>query len=123
MGARIMLRRNVCTADGLVDGAMGTIVGFEWPQVQRTANTQPSGISVLFDNCKDDKKQHRARTHGVTSSHLVKMCLLIGMAHVVLSRVKSLEGVCIIGLSRSASHKNDIAVHAENQRLANLNLM
>ena len=52
MGARIMLRCNVCTADGLVNGAMGTIVRFEWSQGQRTVNTQPSCISVLFDNCK-----------------------------------------------------------------------
>ena len=46
-----------------------------------------------------------------------------GMAYVALSRVKSLEGVCVIGLSRSAFQKNDTAVHEEYQRLANLNLM
>ena len=45
-----------------------------------------------------------------------------GMAYVALSRVKSLEGVRVIG-DRSTFHKNDIAVHAEYQRLANLSLM
>ena len=39
-----------------------------------------------------------------------------GMAYVALSRVKSLEGVCVIGLSRSAFQKNDNAVHVEYQR-------
>ena len=44
-----------------------------------------------------------------------------GMAYVALSRFKSLDGVCVIGLSRSAFQRNDTAVHAEYQRLANLN--
>ena len=46
-----------------------------------------------------------------------------GMAYVALSRFKSLEGVCVIGLSRSVFQRNDTAVHAEYQRLANLNLI
>ena len=167
MGARIMLRRNVCTADGLVNGAMGTIVGFEWPQGQRTANTQPSGISVLLDNCTVGRMTRNSTEHAptvlrqVTSTFksrngklrlerhqypivlawavtihkvqglsldravmdLGKNVFAHGMAYVALSRVMSLEGACVIGLSRSAFQKNDTAVHAEYQRLANLNLM
>ena len=48
-----------------------------------------------------------------------------GMAYVALSRVKSFEGICVNGLSRSAFQKNDTAVqcHAEYQRLVTLNLM
>ena len=50
IGARVMLRRNVCTEDGLVDGAMGSVVGYEWPGGRRTAADRLCGLSVLFDN-------------------------------------------------------------------------
>ena len=33
-----------------------------------------------------------------------------GMAYIALSRVKSLEGVCVVGLSKSAFQKNDDAL-------------
>ena len=36
-----------------------------------------------------------------------------GMVYVALSRVKSLEGVCVVGLTRSAFQKNDRAVQAK----------
>ena len=36
-----------------------------------------------------------------------------GTAYVALSRVESMEGVCVIGLSRIPLQKNDIAVHVE----------
>lgn len=73
MGARIMLRRNVCTTvtDGLVNGAMGTVVGFEWPEGHRTANSQPSGISVLFDNCKVGRMTRNSTEHTPTMLHSV----------------------------------------------------
>ena len=76
MGARIMLRRNVCTTvtDGLVNGAMGTVVGFEWPEGHRTANTQPSGISVLFDSCKVGRMARNST--GRTPTMLVQSRLL-----------------------------------------------
>ena len=48
VGAHIMLRRNISTADGLVNGAMCTVVGFEWPQADanRIPGEQPIGIHV-----------------------------------------------------------------------------
>ena len=45
-----------------------------------------------------------------------------GMAYVALSRVKSLEGVCTVGLTRSAFQKNDSAVRAEYERLRSASL-
>ena len=45
-----MLRRNQCTVDGLVNGAMGTVVGYEWPEGQRMAGQQPCGLLIFFDN-------------------------------------------------------------------------
>ena len=43
-----------------------------------------------------------------------------GQAYVALSRVKSLGGVMLVGLIKSAFHKNDHAVHREYERLAGL---
>ena len=48
-GARIMLRRNICTEEGLVNG---TIVGFEWPQGHMTEGQQPFGLHILYDDCR-----------------------------------------------------------------------
>ena len=46
-----------------------------------------------------------------------------GMAYVALSRVKYLEGVCIVGLTRSAFQKNDRAVRASQISILALDLM
>jgi ATP-dependent exoDNAse (exonuclease V) alpha subunit len=52
VGARVMLRRNIGSEDGLVNGVMGTVVGFEWPEGVPVDHPerQPSAIKVLFDN-------------------------------------------------------------------------
>ena len=46
-----------------------------------------------------------------------------GQAYVALSRVKSLGGVMLMGLIKSAFHKNDRAVQHEYERLAGLPIM
>ncbi|KAA6421278.1 MAG: ATPase AAA [Trebouxia sp. A1-2] len=51
-GAHVMMQRNMCTADGLVNGAMGTVVGFERSQGVRQPGQQPTGICVKFDNAR-----------------------------------------------------------------------
>jgi ATP-dependent exoDNAse (exonuclease V) alpha subunit len=52
VGARVMLRRIIGTEDGLVNGVMGTVVGFEWPEgvAVDDPERQPTAIKVLFDN-------------------------------------------------------------------------
>ena len=50
---------------------------------------------------------------------LAKDVFAHGQAYVALSRVKSLEPVCIIGLTRTAFSKNQSVVHDEYARLAN----
>ena len=145
MGAKIMLRRNVCTADGLVNGVMGTIVGFEWPQGHRALNTQPCGFNVLFDDKKVSRLTRNSMEHTPTTLRPVLTtfksqqeqdrtercrspivlawavtrckgpawtelsCIDLGgdvfahgMAYVALSSVKSLEGVCVVGLTKEA---------------------
>ena len=64
MGARVMLRKNVCTEDGLVNGACGTITGFCWSH-EDSSTTQPDVI--LFDN-KDVGKSHEFDIEGAVPS-------------------------------------------------------
>jgi hypothetical protein len=51
-GARIMLRRNLRTEDGLVNGVTGTVVGFKWSDGSTVPipNEPPAVILVDFDN-------------------------------------------------------------------------
>ena len=52
VGTRVMLRCNMCTDDGVANGAMGTAVGYDWPDGHRMAEEQPFGLSILFgDGC------------------------------------------------------------------------
>jgi hypothetical protein len=52
-----MLRRNIGTKDGLVNGVMGTVVGFEWPEgpVDDPAR-QPIAVQAPFDNSRVGQK-------------------------------------------------------------------
>ena len=45
-----MLRKNVSTDDGLVNGACGTMTGFHWSQ-GNISTAQLDGIEVKVDNC------------------------------------------------------------------------
>lgn len=45
--------------------------------------------------------------------------LLHGQAHVALSRVRSMQGVMLVGLSRVSFRKHNPKVHEEYARLAN----
>ena len=62
-----MLRRNICTCDGLVNGAMGTIVGFEWPDGQRITGQQPCGINIMFDDQRVGRQTRGTADHLATT--------------------------------------------------------
>ena len=47
-GARVMLRRNVDTRDGLVNGARGVVRGFEW-EGEHIEGVMPSKVYIKFD--------------------------------------------------------------------------
>ena len=169
IGARVMLRRNMCTGDGLVNGAMGTVTGYDWLGGQRTAGQQPCGINVLFDNPRVGSITRGTSEHlptivrpatarfdgtngryqferyqyplvlawGVTIHKVQGLSLdkavmdlgsgifAHGQAYVALSRVRSLQGVMLVGLARSAfDPKQDrkfggtLDVHREYERLS-----
>jgi len=60
VGARVMLRRMIGSEDGLVNGVMGTVVGFEWPDSVPVNNPerQPTAMKVLSD---DERVGQKAR--------------------------------------------------------------
>ena len=50
VGARIMLRNNLWTEKGLVNGALGVVKDIVFHEGQRPPNDQPAYVMVRFDN-------------------------------------------------------------------------
>jgi len=53
IGTRVMLRRNMNVAKGLVSGSMGTVEGFIWPMLcrkQSKPGQMPDSVLVRFDD-------------------------------------------------------------------------
>ena len=65
-GAKTMLQHNICTEDGLVNGAMGIMVSFEWPEGHRTAKQQLGGLHSLFDDCRVGRMTRNSAEHLLT---------------------------------------------------------
>lgn len=100
VGSRVMLRRNISVAEGLVNGATGTVVSFDWElggtEPQR-AGEMPAGVNVLFD----DKRVGRSHSRRCSSlqtrrAHLSVSSLasLASMESVAHRSVRSNEDRC-----------------------------
>jgi len=100
IGARVMLRRNVCTIDGLVNNAMGTIVGFEWAEGQRILGLQPCGIRILFDDQKVGR-QTRGTTDLVATTIRASTSRFNGKDPVVLAWAVTMHKVQGISLDKA----------------------
>jgi hypothetical protein len=71
VGARIMLRRNIATEDGLVNGVQGEVTGFQWADGARQHNSQPVAILIAFN---DERVGAQTRlVQGVSTCSLTKM--------------------------------------------------
>ena len=93
-GHKTMLRRNICIEDGLVNGAMGTIVGFEWPEGRRTEGQQPCGLHILFDDSRSGRMTRNSAEH-LPTGRLVPLS--------VQSQQPSRAGMAGLGLSDTDS--------------------
>ena len=72
VGSRVMLRRNIAIGDGLVNGAAGTVVSFEWAgdrDAPLTVGELPSAVMVLFDNTRVGRIQN-GQQHQAAGAHL-----------------------------------------------------
>eukprot|EP00884_Botryococcus_braunii_P002205 jgi/Botrbrau1/11986/Bobra.0115s0022.1 len=149
IGARVMLKRNLHTEDGLVTGVCGTVVDFLWPSHQSAGtDIQPSEILVHFDNPRVGAMLRETRVTSVfrTSDgwhqmerhqfhlqlawamtiHCVQglgmdrgvidlgsTIFAHGQAYVALSRVRTLQGVLLIGLCKKSLLRADRKVSRE----------
>ena len=122
VGARVILRRNIDTKAGLVDGALGTVpsITFEYVTVQFDHMNDPYKVEIVksrfmvMKNCVQNvyRKQFPLILAYAVTIHkcqgLSLDCAIVdlsdevfsaGMAYVALSRVRSLSGLYLSAFS------------------------
>jgi len=141
IGAKVMLKRNICVEAGLVNGAVGTVIGFLKQNSHITAvnvlfrtTTQPVKIerqTSTFEVLKSifyTRKQfplmlafaitiHKSQGLSLQSAivDIGPNCFGSGMAYVALSRVTTLQGLHIIEISRNKITANRSALEEYNR--------
>ena len=151
VGAKVMLKRNISVEAGLVNGAVGTVTGFDTEKVdtglkivainvQFSDNEQPVKIerqSSTFEVLKSiyyTRKQFPLilafaitihKSQGLSLKTAIvdagQQCFGTGMAYVALSRVTSLDGLHLAALAREKIIANRSAL-AEYARLRALHI-
>jgi len=143
VGCRVMLRRNIQVEKGLVNGAMGTVMGFK----RELGSKKITEIEILFDgadqaelikpfsvkfelsaNVYVERQQFPIvlaygitihKSQGLTLEHAIiylgKEVFASGMAYVALSRVKKLENVFITELTRSSIRADQSCIEEYNR--------
>ncbi|XP_070203111.1 ATP-dependent DNA helicase PIF1-like [Littorina saxatilis] len=109
VSTRVMLIRNICTSDGLVNGAMG--LGVSLSSIQNGIPIKPIEHTFMFLGHQIVRSQFplmpswACTVHKVQGLSLDKAALDLGstvfekgMSYVALSRLRSLQGLTIIRL-------------------------
>ena len=58
---------SINSGDGLVNGAMGTVVSFEWPEGYQIMGQQPCGIIIMFDDQRVGRQTRGTSDHVATT--------------------------------------------------------
>ena len=81
---------NMCTCNEVVNGAMGTVTGYDWPGGERQDGQQPCGIKVHFDKPRVGIVTRATADHLPTIIRPATFSLTAGMAGTTLSDISSL---------------------------------
>ena len=136
IGARVMLRRNIDTAHGLVNGAIGTVtsISAQYVTIKFDHNGQTSKIAKVKSKFQVMKRFYVFRkqfplilAYAVTihkCQGLSLNCAIIdlseqvfspGMAYVALSRVRSLSGLHLIAFDPNSVMISNKCLHEVNR--------
>ncbi|KAL0808544.1 hypothetical protein ABMA28_012989 [Loxostege sticticalis] len=135
--SRVMLRRNLSVTEGLVNGAMGIIKKIKWPDLRRDQLEEGELPEFLYTYRYGDVERRMLplilswavtvhKLQGTTLDRAVidlgKKNFAKGQIYVVLSRVKTLEGISISDLeaNKLLNRPHDGKALTEMTRLRNL---